>query len=65
MRLTPIRARAILPLVVASALILAACAPAGSGSPAASSGGTITITLSGTDAGDALAGKGGLTLTDE
>ncbi len=62
MRLNTDRARAILPLVAASALVLAACAPAGSGSPGASAGGAITITVSQTSEGDALAGAGGMTL---
>lgn len=61
MRLIP-RPRAILPLIAASALILAACQQAGSGSTGPSAGGAVELTVSHTAAGDALAGAGGMTL---
>jgi predicted lipoprotein with Yx(FWY)xxD motif len=61
MRLIPIGRRA-LPLVAATAFALAACTAAGSGSPAPSSGAAVELTVSHTDAGDALAGAGGMTL---
>jgi predicted lipoprotein with Yx(FWY)xxD motif len=62
MHLIPLRARAILPLVAASALILAACTTPDAQSTEPSSGGGVDVTLSQTDAGDALAGAGGMTL---
>jgi predicted lipoprotein with Yx(FWY)xxD motif len=48
--------------LLAATLLLAACTNAGSGSPTASTGGTVTLTVSHTDAGDALAGANGMTL---
>ncbi len=56
------RPRAILPLVAASALLLAACQNAGSGSTAPSAGATLSLAVSHTAAGDALSGAGGMTL---
>jgi predicted lipoprotein with Yx(FWY)xxD motif len=56
MRLTPHRPPAAFALVVAGAFLLAACANAGAGSPGASAGGAIDLTVSHTAAGDALAG---------
>jgi predicted lipoprotein with Yx(FWY)xxD motif len=61
MRLTSLRSRAALSLVAAG-LVLAACSNAGSGSPGASAGGALTVTVSHTAAGDALAGPNGMTL---
>jgi predicted lipoprotein with Yx(FWY)xxD motif len=62
MRLTAYRPPASVALVVAGALFLAACANAGAGSPGASAGGAVDLTVSQTAAGDALAGAGGMTL---
>ena len=63
MRLIPLRPRAILPLIAASALLLAACQNAGGGSTAPSSGGAaVDLAVSHTGAGDALSGAGGKTL---
>lgn len=62
MRLITLRRRAILSLVAVTALTLGACTNAGSGSAAPSSGGALELTVSQTDAGDALAGAGGMTL---
>lgn len=61
MRLTPLRPRAALSLLAAG-LVLAACTNAGAGSPGASAGGTVSLTVSKTAAGDALAGPNGMTL---
>lgn len=62
MRVLP-RSTATLSIAVA-ALVLAACQNVGSGSSAPSSGaaGPVTLTVSSTDAGEALAGEGGMTL---
>ena len=63
MRFNHARPQAILTLVAAGALFLAACQNAGSGSPAASSGGgAMNVTVAHTAAGDALAGPTGMTL---
>ena len=66
MRLMTLRPRAILSLVAASALLLAACQNAGSGSTApggsTAAGGAIDLAVSHTTAGDALSGAGGMTL---
>jgi predicted lipoprotein with Yx(FWY)xxD motif len=62
MRLIPSRPTAALSLVAGAALLLAACTGAGSGSPGASTGGTLDVTVSHTAAGDALAGANGMTL---
>jgi predicted lipoprotein with Yx(FWY)xxD motif len=66
MRLTPRRARAILPLAAGAALLLAACQGYGGGSTApsaaASAAAGTQLTVSHTKAGDALAGAGGKTL---
>ena len=48
--------------LIAAGLLLAACTNVGSGSPAASTGGALELTVSDTAAGDALAGANGLTL---
>lgn len=62
MRLTSHRPPAALSLL-AVALLLAACANEGSGSPGASAGGAaVTLTVAHTAAGDALAGPNGRTL---
>lgn len=61
MRLTSLRPRAAHSLLAAG-LVLAACTNAGSGSPGASTGGAISLTVSKTAAGDALAGPNGMTL---
>ncbi|MDP9468552.1 MAG: hypothetical protein M3P32_07440, partial [Chloroflexota bacterium] len=62
MRLIPLRARTVLPLVVAGALILVACKPAGGGSSEPSAAGEVDLAVSETAAGDALSGAGGMTL---
>ena len=62
MRLTPPRPTAAFSLVAAGALFLAACTGAGTGSPGASAGGALNLTVSHTAAGDALAGPNGMTL---
>ena len=62
MRLSIHRPQAALSLVAGAALFLAACTGAGSGSPPASSGGALNVTVSHTAAGDALAGANGMTL---
>ena len=67
MRFPPVRHMTSFALMVAGALILSACQAAGSGSPAASAAvsagsGAITLTVSHTSAGDALAGPDGKTL---
>lgn len=62
MRLPPYRPTAVLSLVAGAAVFLAACTGAGSGSPPASSGGAMNVTVSHTAAGDALAGPNGMTL---
>jgi predicted lipoprotein with Yx(FWY)xxD motif len=62
MRLTPHRLPAAFSLLAAGALFLTACAGAGSGSPSANGGGAITLTVSRTAAGDAVAGPTGMTL---
>ncbi len=62
MRLSIHRPQAALSLVAGAALFLAACTGAGSGSPPANGGGAITVTVSHTAAGDALAGPTGMTL---
>lgn len=61
MRLPTHRPPAALSLLAAT-LLLAACTNAGSGSPGASTGGAINLTVSHTEAGDALAGPNGMTL---
>ena len=60
MRLISLRPGAILPLVAASALLLAACQNAGAGSTAPS--GALNLSVSHTTSGDALSGPGGMTL---
>jgi predicted lipoprotein with Yx(FWY)xxD motif len=60
MSLISLRPRAILPLVAASALLLAACQNAGAGSTAP--GGALDLAVSHTTPGDALSGAGGMTL---
>lgn len=62
MRLIPLRARTVLPLVVAGALILVACKPAGGGSSEPSAGGGVDLAVSETAAGNALSGADGMTL---
>ncbi|MGZ8563260.1 MAG: COG4315 family predicted lipoprotein [Candidatus Limnocylindria bacterium] len=61
MRLKTYRRPAALSLF-AAALLLAACTNAGSGSPGASAGSALTLTVSHTAVGDALAGPNGMTL---
>ena len=62
MRLTSVRPPSIFSFAAAGALFLAACTNAGAGSPGASAGGGVDVTVSHTAAGDALAGAGGMTL---
>jgi predicted lipoprotein with Yx(FWY)xxD motif len=63
MRLNPGRRQATFTLVAVSALFLAACQNAGTGSAGPSSGGAaIDVTVAHTAAGDALAGPDGKTL---
>lgn len=66
MRLNPLRPRAILALVATGGLLLAACQQAGTGAgstaPSSGGGGAVELTVAHTEAGDALAGAGGMTL---
>ena len=63
MRPNSLRPRASLALVAAAGLLLAACQQTGAGSAGPSTaGGALELTVSHTEAGDALAGAGGMTL---